>query len=98
MNIKWSDEALESYDETLVYWVHHNKSYSYSNKIIDEVEKVKEEIKDSPYFLAQYIESLGLYKRSFFKGKFALYYQVKEELIYIVYFRSNKQRPLYTEN
>lgn len=56
MNIKWSDEALESYDETLDYWVHHNKSYSYSNKIIDEVEKVKEEIKDSPYFLAQYIE------------------------------------------
>lgn len=98
MNIKWSDEALESYDDTLDYWVHHNKSYSYSNKIIDEVEKVKEEIKDSPYFLAQYIESLGLYKRSFFKGKFALYYQVKEELIYIVYFRSNKQRPLYTEN
>ena len=98
MNIKWSDEALESYDETLDYWVYHNKSYSYSNKIIDEVEKVKEEIKDSPYFLAQYIESLGLYKRSFFKGKFALYYQVKEELIYIVYFRSNKQRPLYTEN
>lgn len=71
MNIKWSDEALESYDETLEYWVPHNKSYSYSNKIIDEVEKVKEEIKDSPYFLAQYIESLGLYKRSFFKGKFA---------------------------
>lgn len=98
MNIKWSDEALESYDETLEYWGHHNKSYSYSNKIIDEVEKVKEEIKDSPYFLAQYIESLGLYKRSFFKGKFALYYQVKEEFIYIVYFRSNKQRPLYTEN
>ena len=98
MNIKWSDEALESYDETLDYWVHNNKSYSYSNKIIDEVEKVKEEIKDSPYFLAQYIESLGLYKRSFFKGKFALYYQVKEEVIYIVYFRSNKQRPLYTEN
>ena len=59
---------------------------------------IKDEIKDSPYFLAQYIESLGLYKRSFFKGKFALYYQVKEELIYIVYFRSNKQRPLYTEN
>ena len=29
MNIKWSDEALESYDETLDYWVHHNKSYSY---------------------------------------------------------------------
>ncbi len=25
MNIKWSDEALESYDETLNYWVHHNK-------------------------------------------------------------------------
>lgn len=24
MNIKWSDEALESYDETLNYWVHHN--------------------------------------------------------------------------
>ncbi|WP_311324691.1 type II toxin-antitoxin system RelE/ParE family toxin [Capnocytophaga sputigena] len=99
MKIKWSDEAIESYDETLDYWYYHNKSYDYSHKIISEVQKVKKEIKESPYFLAYYIEELRLYKRSFFKNKFSLYYEVNEEkeMIYIVYFRSNKQKPLYIE-
>ena len=47
-------------------------------------------------FLAQYIEHLGLYKRNFMSGKFAIYYQILEEenLIRIIHFRSNKQKPL----
>nr|WP_232212892.1 type II toxin-antitoxin system RelE/ParE family toxin [Capnocytophaga sp. oral taxon 326] len=58
----------------------------------DALYKLEEEISLSPYFLAQYI----LYKRNFLNGKFVMYYQVLEEenLIRIIYFRSNKQKPL----
>ena len=96
MKIKWSTQAELSYLENLNYWDNHNKSHSYSDKIDDALYKLAEEISISPYFLAQYIEHLDLYKRNFLNGKFAIYYQVLEEenLIRIIYFRSNKQKPL----
>ena len=96
MKIKWSTQAELSYLENLNYWDNHNKSHSYSDKIDDALYKLEEEISISPYFLAQYIEHLDLYKRNFLNGKFAIYYQVLEEenLIRIIYFRSNKQKPL----
>jgi len=63
---------------------------------VNRLPKLEEEISISPYFLAQYIEHLDLYKRNFLNGKFAIYYQVLEEenLIRIIHFRSNKQKPL----
>ena len=96
MKIKWSTQAELSYLENLNYWDNHNKSHSYSDKIDDALYKLEEEISISPYFLAQYIEHLDLYKRNFLNGKFAIFYQVSEEenLIRIIYFRSNKQKPL----
>ena len=90
MKIKWSTQAELSYLENLNYWDNHNKSHS--DKIDDALYKLEEEISLSPYFLAHYI----LYKRNFLNGKFVMYYQVLEEenLIRIIYFRSNKQKPL----
>lgn len=96
MKIKWSTQAELSYLENLNYWDNRNKSHTYSDKIDEELCKLEQEISVSPYFLAQYIEHLDLYKRNFLNGKFAIYYQVSEEenLIRIIYFRSNKQKPL----
>lgn len=39
--IKWTPEAEKLYFETLEYWINHNKSNSYSLKIIAEVEGKK---------------------------------------------------------
>ena len=39
MEIKWTNETIESFRDTLRYWSKRNCNNDYSNKIIDEVEK-----------------------------------------------------------
>lgn len=64
-------------------------------KIIRETEKAIEEIKKYPYSV-RYLAELGLYKRAIMKGKFSLYYEIREDetIIELLYFRSSKQQPL----
>ena len=59
-------------------------------------EKVQKEILSNPYS-KQYSDILDVYRKSFFKGKFSLYYKIDEakQIIWITDFRSNKQRPLF---
>ena len=96
MEVRWSLRARINYLDTLDFWYRHNKSYAYSQKIIDTVDALEKELKETPYFLANYIEHLELYKKSFLNYKFAVYYEVLEEegIISIIHFRSNKQEPL----
>ena len=77
----------------------HNGSNTYSNKIIEAVELLVQELIEDPYFLARYDEKLNLYRKTILKGKFLIYYEIKEieNRIEIQYFRSNYQKPL-TDN
>lgn len=96
MQIIWTDTASDELDNNLLFWLNKNKSELYPNKILDEVEKVEKQLKENPLFLSHYIESLNLFQRVFFKGKFSIFYEVfeKDNLIVIHRFRSNKQEPL----
>jgi len=75
MEVRWSLRARINYLDTLDFWYRHNKSYAYSQKIIDAVDILEKELKETPYFLANYIEHLELYKKSFLNYKFAVYYE-----------------------
>ncbi|WP_289013883.1 type II toxin-antitoxin system RelE/ParE family toxin [uncultured Capnocytophaga sp.] len=96
MEINWTNEAIESFRDTLRYWSKRNCNNDYSNKIIDEVEKTKVFLKENPMLLSKFVEEVKLYKILIMKGKFALYYDFIEEenLIVIKFFRSTKQKPL----
>ena len=85
-----------SIEQTLDYWYRNNGSFTYSEKILNETEKVQKEILNNPYS-KQYSDILDVYRKSFFKGKFSLYYKIDEaeQIIWITDFRSNKQRPLF---
>ena len=89
MQIKWTEEASDSIEQTLDYWYRNNGSFTYSEKILKE-------ILSNPYS-KQYSDILDVYRKSFFKGKFSLYYKIDEaeQIIWITDFRSNKQRPLF---
>ncbi|WP_277124815.1 type II toxin-antitoxin system RelE/ParE family toxin [Fusobacterium nucleatum] len=95
MELIWSKNAENSFLETLDFWYEHNGSYEYPQKIIRETEKAIEEIKKYPYSV-RYLAELGLYKRAIMKGKFSLYYEIREDetIIELLYFRSSKQQPL----
>ena len=95
MRVKWSGKARTELENTLDFWSENNKSDTYSVKIAIETEKVQKEIEEDPYFLAQYIEEENVYQSIFFKKKFILYYEVKEDVVIILRFRSAKQKPLF---
>jgi plasmid stabilization system protein ParE len=93
--IIWTAKAEENYFYTLKYWIEHNKSTAYSEKIIDETENVELSILENPYFLSRYHRSLNLYQKLFFKQKFSIFYEINEsdKKIVIKHFRNNKQKP-----
>lgn len=97
MELRWTDNAEEHYNDTLEYWYKHNKSFDYSKKIALEVLKIEKSIIEKPYSSSQYSETLNLHRKSFFKEKFSLFYQIDEEenVIWIIDFRSNRQKPLF---
>jgi plasmid stabilization system protein ParE len=92
--VKWTSQAEESYIATLEYWIEHNKSTSYSMKIIIEIEKLEKQIQENPYFLSRYHKSLNLYQKLFLNNRFSVFYEVDDEKITIKHFRSNRQKPL----
>ena len=97
MKTKWTINAKLALFNTLDYLTERNDSETYSNKIIVETEKALKEIQENPYQKNYYSEKINLYLKIFFKGKFALYYRIIEEetTIWIIDFRSTKQKPLF---
>lgn len=97
MKIRWNSKAISEYFATLDYWDERNQSYEYSLKIEKAVNQEIQNIKENPYFLAIYSPKLDMYRKIFFKGKFSLFYRIdlEEDTIWIMIFRSNKQKPIH---
>ena len=94
MEIIWSPQAKESLTQTLEYCDIHNDSTEYSDKIIRELRLLLQELSSKPIYIGRYIEKMDLYVRTILKGRFLLYFQVKEEIIEIQHFRSSKQESI----
>lgn len=96
MKVKWAHKAKIDYVDTLSYWKDRNVSTLYSQKIDTAVLKLEKEIAANPYFLAKYNHKLNLYRRSFMRGRYYLYYSIDElnGTIIITHFRSARQIPL----
>lgn len=88
MKVKWAHKAKIDYVDTLSYWKDRNVSTLYSQKIDTAVLKLEKEIAANPYFLAKYNHKLNLYRRSFMRGRYYLYYSIDEfeSIITIVHF------------
>ncbi len=69
MKVVWSDNAKASYFRTLGYWIKHNGSRTYSDKITEAVNLLLYELEQKPYFLAKYSESLNLYRPYYYERK-----------------------------
>ena len=96
MVLIWMPNAEEDYLDVLAYWYKHNGSFSYSDKIDKEIKQLEKELSENPYSLAKYYEKENLYRRTILKGRFFIYYEVleQEEVVYILHFRSSKQKPM----
>ena len=99
MEIVWTDKAKERFKETLEFWDIHNGSYLFSDKILLETERLMLELSNNTLYLGRYNKVLNLYVRPILKGRYFIYFEVKnngqEDFIEIQYFRSSKQQPLF---
>ena len=77
-----------------IYWDIHNDSLQYSDKIIRELRLLLQELSSKPIYIGRYIEKMDLYVRTILKGRFLLYFQVKEETIEKQHFRGSKQESI----
>ncbi len=96
MEVIWMPDPEKDYLDTLNFWYKHNGSPTYSKKIDSAVKVLEKEIAKNPYFMAKFYEEFNLYRRTILKGRFLIFYEVKEEenLINILHFRSSYQQPL----
>jgi hypothetical protein len=96
MLVKWVENAEDALENTLLYWREHNGSNAYPLKILQALRMLKAELEKDPYLKSRYSEVLGLRMRTILKGRFIIYYEVREteEIVEIQYFRSSKQQPL----
>ncbi len=92
--VKWTNRASLKYYETLHYWDSHNKSDSYSKKIVNETAKTISLIKSNPKIGRIFQTKEGKVRRVLVFMKFSIYYRVIGETIEIVAFWSNSQKPL----
>lgn len=90
----WSPRAQEEYISTLEYWIEHNDSSTYSNKIIDEVERIEQRILDFPIaHPIVYQTPEKEIRRVLILHNFSLFYQIFMDRIEIVFFFDNRNDP-----
>ncbi|WP_277011384.1 type II toxin-antitoxin system RelE/ParE family toxin [Capnocytophaga granulosa] len=96
MLVKWVENAEDALENTLLYWREHNGSNAYPLKILQALRMLKAELEKDPYLKSRYSEVLGLRMRTILKGRFIIYYEVREteKIVEIQHFRSSKQQSL----
>lgn len=88
--IIWTDTAKEEYHNNLLFWINHNKSNSYSLKIIDEVEHLESLLKENPYLGKITNNYKKLYKLLVLRH-FYIYYEISHQIIRIISFKGISQ-------
>ncbi len=93
----WTDTATYAYLSNLEYWNNRNKSISYSQKIIAEIDNINEFLAKTPYDISKYHKKVDIYQYLLMKGRFSIFYEIDEEnkKVFVKHFRSNRQEPLH---
>lgn len=91
IKVIWSKKSLLELDEILEYWLKHNKSKSYSNKILSEADKAVGLIRAYP--------NIGVktnhknVKMKLILDRFYLVYRNNQDIIEILKFWDCRQNP-----
>ncbi|GJH41191.1 hypothetical protein RCZ04_17410 [Capnocytophaga sp. HP1101] len=92
--VVWAPRAELEYLSTLDFWIEHNKSSAYSQKIIAEVEATEIRIMQFPYSNPiAYQTPQKEIRRAIVLLNFSLFYEVFHDKIEIVFFFDNRDNP-----
>lgn len=90
--IKWTDKAQEEYLKTLSFWITHNKSKTFSQKIMSEVIKAEKYLSATPFSNSLLDTARKIYKAPILKH-FSLIYTIDNKTVIIVSFWDNRRNP-----
>ncbi|AYN01576.1 type II toxin-antitoxin system RelE/ParE family toxin [Chryseobacterium sp. 3008163] len=93
LKVKWTSEAQEQYFKTLEFWIDHNQSTSYSEKIIEEIINTESLLIINP-FIGLIVENTNdKVRRVLILHNFSLYYRITYDTLEIISFWGNKMNP-----
>lgn len=90
--IKWTDKAQDEYLNTLSFWISHNKSKTFSRKLMNEVIQTENFLLRNPFSSSLIDNTRKIYKIPILKH-FSIIYTVENKTIYIVSFWDNRRNP-----
>ncbi|CEN36719.1 type II toxin-antitoxin system RelE/ParE family toxin [Capnocytophaga cynodegmi] len=95
-DVRWSFEAESQYIDILSFWIEHNFSNTYSQKIMKAVEEAEETLSQNPYIAEEKEDCKNgiyfKYRKIVILRNFSLIYIVREA-VEIVAFWDNRQDP-----
>ncbi|WP_441555276.1 type II toxin-antitoxin system RelE/ParE family toxin [Chryseobacterium sp. 2TAF14] len=87
----WTKKAIREFDLIYQFWIEHNKSSFYSEKIFDETLRMIKILRSNPEAVQEYTV-LGL-RRVVILENFSMTYQFKNNKIQIISFFDNRRNP-----
>ncbi len=92
LSIKWSNRAVKEKSDILRYWVKHNGSETYSEKIETETDKAINLILENT-LIGEKVKNRNNVRRLTVMRDYSIYYTVIEKYVYILAFWDNRQNP-----
>lgn len=87
--IRWVKRAENKLQNSLEFWIEHNKSNDYAIKIKDEITKAQNTLIEFPY-IGRETEIKGV-RRLLVMRRFILFYTISDKEICIVAFKEAKK-------
>ena len=76
--IEWTEKAERLYVEALEFWINHNKSATYSKKIIKQVSEKEDYIANNPYAGQEVFDIPGV-RYVVVLRKFLIFYRINNK-------------------
>ncbi len=88
--IEWTFRAKKEFDNTFNYWINHNKSDIYSQKLLDETLRKVNLIAENPLVGEVVLKN---YRRVLVLENFSIVYRTNRNIITINAFFDNRRNP-----
>ncbi len=92
--IIWSNNAILQQSEILKFWNEHNQSFSYSNKILDEILRFENLLEINPFIGSE--TAYRNVRRVVVLENFSLYFTIIEKSVHILVAIRDNRRNLDT--
>lgn len=90
-SIIWTDPAIKEFQNILDFWDEKTKTDKYSNRLLDNTDKILNLVSQNPLMGAQ--TKIDTIRMRLIFNKFYVFYQIREDIILVVKFWDTRLNP-----